>query len=123
MHPTCKPVDLIADAILDCSKRRDIVLDCFGGSGSTLIACEKTGRAARLIEIDPLYCDVAIRRWQNFGGGTAIHQASGRSFLQIERDQNASMPAQEKNDGGKPRRKKERRDPIEAPSAERDLSR
>jgi DNA modification methylase len=112
MHPTCKPVDLIADAILDCSKRRDIVLDCFGGSGSTLIACEKTGRAARLIEIDPLYCDVTIRRWQKFGGGTAIHQASGRPFLKIEQDQNASMAPQEKNDGGKTRRKKERRNRI-----------
>jgi hypothetical protein len=121
MHPTCKPVDLIADAILDCSKRRDVVLDCFGGSGSTLIACEKTGRAARLIEIDPLYCDVAIRRWQKFCGGTAIHQPSGRSFLQIEQDQNASRPAQEKNDGSKSRRKKERRNRIEASPAERRL--
>ena len=68
MHPTVKPVALIADAIRDCSKRGDIVLDCFGGSGSTLIAAEKTGRAARLIEYDPLYCDTIVRRWERLTG-------------------------------------------------------
>jgi DNA modification methylase len=71
MHPTVKPVALIADAIRDCSKRGDIVLDCFGGSGSTLIAAEKTGRLARLIEFDPLYCDTIIRRWEKFTGKRA----------------------------------------------------
>lgn len=64
MHPTVKPVALIADAIRDCSKRGEVVLDCFGGSGSTLIAAEKTGRCARLIEFDPLYCDTIVRRWE-----------------------------------------------------------
>jgi DNA modification methylase len=83
-HPTCKPVGLVADAIKDCSKRNDIVLDPFGGSGSTLIACQKTGRRARLIEIDPLYCDTIIRRWQEYSGGVAVHQASGLSFEQLE---------------------------------------
>jgi DNA modification methylase len=84
MHPTCKPVELVADAIKDCSKRNDIVLDPFGGSGSTLIACQKTGRRARLIEIDALYCDVILRRWQEFSGGVALHEQSGLSFAELE---------------------------------------
>ena len=90
MHPTCKPVDLISDAIKDCSKRNDLVLDPFGGSGSTIIACQKTGRRARVIEIDPLYCDVIIRRWQEFSGGIATHQPSGLSFAKIEANGTAS---------------------------------
>ncbi len=68
MHPTVKPVALIADAIRDCSRRGEVVLDCFGGSGSTLIAAETTGRSARLIEFDPLYCDTIIRRWEKLTG-------------------------------------------------------
>ena len=71
MHPTVKPVALIADAIRDCSKRGETILDGFGGSGSTLIAAEKTGRAARLIEYDPLYCDTIIRRWERYTGKKA----------------------------------------------------
>lgn len=71
MHPTVKPVGLIADAIRDCSRRGEIVLDGFGGSGSTLIAAEKTGRCARLIEYDSLYCDTIIRRWQDYTGKRA----------------------------------------------------
>jgi DNA modification methylase len=71
MHPTVKPVALIADAIRDCSKRGEIILDSFGGSGSTLIAAEKTGRAARVIEYDPIYCDTIIRRWQAYSGKDA----------------------------------------------------
>jgi DNA modification methylase len=62
MHPTVKPVALVADAIRDCSRRGEIVLDCFAGSGTTLIAAEKTGRRARIIEYDPVYCDTIIRR-------------------------------------------------------------
>jgi DNA modification methylase len=84
MHPTCKPVDLVADAIKDCSRRNDLVLDPFGGSGTTLIACQKTGRRARLIEIDPIYCDVIIRRWQDYSGGIAIHAETGLSFAETE---------------------------------------
>lgn len=80
MHPTVKPVALIADAIKDCSKRGETILDVFGGSGSTLIAAEKTGRRARLIEYDPLYCDTVIRRWEKLTGKRATHVASGRSF-------------------------------------------
>lgn len=80
LHPTVKPVALIADAIKDCSKRGDIILDPFGGSGTTLIAAEKTKRRAALIELDPLYCDVIIRRWQTFTGKTAVCAATGVSF-------------------------------------------
>jgi DNA methylase/ParB-like nuclease domain len=72
VHPTAKPVALVADAIRDCSHRNGVVLDCFGGSGTTLIAAEKTGRRARLIELDPRYVDVTIRRWQNVTGRTAV---------------------------------------------------
>ena len=84
MHPTVKPVALIADAIRDCSKRNDIVLDCFGGSGSTLIAAEKTGRRACLIEYDALYCDTIIMRWQSITGKYAILEASGQRFEDCE---------------------------------------
>lgn len=80
MHPTVKPVALIADAIMDCSKRGEIVLDGFGGSGSTLIAAEKTGRSARLIEYDPLYCDTIVRRWEAYTGKRAKLAGSGEYF-------------------------------------------
>lgn len=71
LHPTVKPVAMISDAILDCSNRGDVILDPFGGSGTTLIAAEKTNRKAVLIELDPLYCDVIIRRWEEMTGKTA----------------------------------------------------
>ena len=80
MHPTVKPVALIADAIRDCSRRGEIVLDCFGGSGSTLIAAEKTGRSARLIEYDPLYCDTIIRRWEKLTGKRATLAVTDETF-------------------------------------------
>jgi len=83
LHPTMKPVALVERAIRNSSKGRDIVLDAFGGSGSTLIACEKAGRQARLIELDPKYVDVIILRWQEFSGGTAILGADGRSYEDI----------------------------------------
>jgi DNA modification methylase len=76
MHPTVKPVALIADAIKDCSRRGEIILDAFGGSGSTLIAAEKTGRRSRLIEYDPLYCDTIVRRWEALTGKHARLEAS-----------------------------------------------
>lgn len=72
MHPTVKPVALIGDAIRDCSKRGDIILDMFGGSGSTLIAADQAGRQARLIEYDPRYCDVIVSRWEKLTGKTAV---------------------------------------------------
>jgi DNA modification methylase len=83
IHPTVKPVALVADAILDCSRRNDIVLDSFGGSGTTLIACERTGRRARLIEIDPIYCDQTVRRWQKLTGQIAVN-AAGTPFKDLE---------------------------------------
>jgi DNA modification methylase len=83
MHPTVKPVALIADAIRDCSRRGEIILDAFGGSGSTLIAAEKTGRSARLIELDPLYCDTIIRRWELVTGKYATLAASGQRFEEV----------------------------------------
>lgn len=86
MHPTVKPVALVADAIKDCSHRGDIVLDPFGGSGTTLIAAHQTGRRARLIEYDPLYCDVIIRRFQRFTGGTAMLVSTGQTFDELEND-------------------------------------
>lgn len=79
-HPTVKPVAMIADAIKDCSDRGHTVLDPFGGSGSTLLAAERTGRVARLIELEPRYVDVTIRRWQALTGKQAIHLASGLPF-------------------------------------------
>ena len=83
MHPTVKPVALIADAIRDCSRRGEVVLDCFGGSGSTLIAAEKTGRSARLIEYDPLYCDTIIRRWEKLTGKRAKLAVTGDCFEDV----------------------------------------
>jgi len=80
LHPTVKPVALIADAIRDVSKRGEIVLDPFGGSGSTLIAAERTGRRARLIELDPLYCDTICRRWAAFSGKQAVLASTGAAF-------------------------------------------
>ena len=71
LHPTMKPVELVERAIHNSSKSRDIVLDCFGGSGTTLIACEKLERQARLIELDPKYCDVIVKRWEEFTGKKA----------------------------------------------------
>jgi len=71
-HPTVKPTALVADAIRDCSHRQNIILDPFGGSGTTLIAAEKVGRSARLIELDPIYCDMIVRRWEKFTGKKAI---------------------------------------------------
>ncbi len=79
-HPTVKPTALVADAIMDVSHRGEVVLDSFGGSGATLLAAEKTGRRARLIEFDPVYVDVAIRRWQEMTGESAVHSVTGQTF-------------------------------------------
>jgi DNA modification methylase len=85
MHPTVKPLLMISDAILDCSKRGDIVLDCFGGSGTTLLAAERTGRKGFLMEVDPAYVDVAIRRFEKLTGIQAVHAETGLSFDEIRR--------------------------------------
>ena len=84
MHPTVKPVALVADAIKDCSRRNGLVLDPFAGSGTVLIAAERTGRKARALEIDPAYVDVAVRRWQTYTGKRAVLAASGETFEQRE---------------------------------------
>lgn len=80
LHPTVKPVTMVADAIMDVTKRGNIVPDSFGGSGTTLIAAERTGRSARMMELDPIYCDVIIRRWEAMTGKQAILEATGKTF-------------------------------------------
>ena len=80
MHPTVKPVALVADAIKDCSRRGEIVIDPFAGSGTTLIAAEKTGRRARVVEFDPAYCDQIIKRFEKVTGKQATLSTTGQSF-------------------------------------------
>ena len=80
MHPTVKPVALVAEAIEDCSRRGEVVLDPFAGSGSTLIAAHKTGRRARIVEFDPAYCDQILRRFEQVTGKQAVLAATGQSF-------------------------------------------
>jgi DNA modification methylase len=79
-HPTVKPTALVANAIMDVSHRGDIVLDCFAGSGATLLAAERTGRRARLIELEPSYVDVTIRRWEALSGNDAVLTGSGETY-------------------------------------------
>jgi DNA modification methylase len=82
-HTTPKPTEMVAYAIENSSKQGQTVIDLFGGSGSTLIACEKTSRKARLMELDPKYCDVIINRWQEFTGKEAVHEASGKTYNEM----------------------------------------
>jgi hypothetical protein len=93
LHPTVKPVAMVADAILDCSARGEIVLDAFLGSGTTLIAAERTGRRCCGLELDPAYVDTIIRRWQVLTGGSARHAASGRNFDDLAREVEAANAA------------------------------
>ena len=83
LHPTMKPVELVELALRNSRKTRDTVLDPFGGSGTTLIACERTGRQARLIEMEPRYCDVIVRRWQEHTCQLATLEADGRTFQEL----------------------------------------
>jgi DNA modification methylase len=83
LHPTTKPIELIQRAIENSSKGEDVVLDLFGGSGSTLIACEKTRRHSRLMELDPIYCDVIIRRWEEFTGEKAINTKTNEGYVAL----------------------------------------
>ncbi len=94
LHPTVKPVAMIADAIRDCSRRGGIVLDAFGGSASTLIAAHKTRRRGRLIEIDPIYVDRAIRRWEKIAKDDAVLVETGETFAQ----RRAKTPARSLDD-------------------------
>lgn len=90
LHPTVKPVRLVADAILDCSARGDVVLDAFLGSGTTVIAAERTGRRCYGIEIDPLYVDTIVRRWQAYTGEVARHAVTGQCFDEMTEVRHAS---------------------------------
>ena len=84
MHPTVKPVALVADAMKDCSRRKRLVLDPFLGSGTTIMAGEKVGRRVRGIECDPAYVDVAVRRWQAFTRADAVLEATGEIFAEVQ---------------------------------------
>jgi DNA modification methylase len=84
LHPTMKPVELCEKAIEDGSQMNGIVLDLFGGSGSTLIACEKKNRICRMMELDPKYCDVIVKRWQEFTGKSAVHEQSEQTFAEMQ---------------------------------------
>jgi DNA modification methylase len=83
-HPTMKPVGLIQQMLENSTKRGDLVLDPFGGSGSTLIACHALGRKARLMELEPKFCDVIVRRWQEYTGQEARLEGDGRTFEAVE---------------------------------------
>jgi len=84
LHPTVKPVAMVADAVMDCSCRGDVVLDPFLGSGTTVVAAERVGRICYGLELDPRYVDTVIRRWQAFTGKPVLHEASGRMFQEVE---------------------------------------
>ena len=84
---------MIADAIMDCTARRDIVLDGFLGSGTSLVAAERTGRRCYGMELDPVYADTIVRRWQKLSGGSALHGISGRSFDDLAREAEAANAA------------------------------
>ena len=89
-HPTAKPVALIADLIRDCSRRNGLVLDPFGGAGTTILAAERTSRRARVIELNPLLVDLAVRRWQQMSGTKARHMESGLPFAERDAQQIAT---------------------------------
>ena len=91
-HPTPKPVELVADALLDVTRRGGMILDPFMGSGTTIIAAERTGRKARGIELDPRYVDVAVRRWKAFNSGHAVHAVTGRTFAQTAVERAGDLP-------------------------------
>jgi len=92
MHPTVKPVALVAEAVKDCSRRGEIVLDPFAGSGTTLIAAEKTGRRARVIEFDPAYCDQIVRRFEQITGKQAKLATTRQSFEAVVEERIQASP-------------------------------
>ena len=85
-HPTPKPVAMVADAIRDVSHRGQIVLDCFIGSGTTLLAAERTRRVAYGMDLDPLYVDLTIRRWEKLTGACATLESTGQTFAEVEEE-------------------------------------
>jgi DNA modification methylase len=102
MHPTVKPLALVADAIMDCSNRGDIVLDTFAGSGTTLIAAERTGRKGFGIELDPHYVDTILKRFEDVYGLKAVHAQTSKSFADIRaeraREKGHGSAEKERND-------------------------
>jgi DNA modification methylase len=90
LHPTMKPVDMLRNQILIVSNAGGVVLDYFGGSGSTMIACEKTNRDCRMMELDPRYCDVIIKRWQDFTGQKATLEATGQTYDELKQEREAA---------------------------------
>lgn len=94
LHPTVKPAALVADAIMDCTDRHDVVLDGFLGSGTTVIAGERTGRRCYGLELDPIYVDVIVRRWQAYTRQTAQHAETGRSFAEVEAEVGGWNPSE-----------------------------
>jgi len=93
VHPTQKPVELIERAVRNSSRAGEVVLDLFGGSGSTLIACETLGRQARLMELDPKFCDAIVRRWQDFAGEAARLAGDGRTFEEVAAERGGAAAA------------------------------
>jgi len=92
IHPTMKPVSLVQRMVENSSMKGEKVLDAFGGGGATMIACEKTGRKSRLMELDPKYCDVIIKRWQNFTGKQATLESNGKTYNELLNDNQAKNP-------------------------------
>jgi DNA modification methylase len=92
-RPTCKPVALVADAMRDCTRRRDVILDTFSGSGTTIMAAERIGRRAYVMDVEPRYADVAVRRWQAFTGKDAVDAESGKTFDQLAERAGAAQDA------------------------------
>jgi DNA modification methylase len=93
VHPTVKPIAMIADALKDCTRRGDIVLDTFAGAGTTILAAERVGRRAYSLELEPKYVDVAIRRWQAFTRRDGVHADTGQTFEEVAGDRNDAQPA------------------------------
>ena len=100
VHPTQKPVELIEKGLLNSSKGGDVIHDCFGGSGSTLIACEKTNRNAYLMELDPKYCDVIVKRWEDFTGKKARLEDGGRTFGEVAEERSGTNKLEDSNGTG-----------------------
>ena len=93
VHPTVKPVAMVADALKDCTRRGDIVLDTFAGAGTTILAAERVGRRAYSLELEPKYVDVAIRRWQAFTRRDAVHADTGQTFEDVAGGRKDAQPA------------------------------
>jgi len=103
LHPTMKPVALVERAVRNSSKSRDIILDPFGGSGTTMIAAQRTGRRARLVELDPIYVDVTVERWQAYTDNEAKLEATGQTFAEMAAARRAGLPADgEREEGAVP---------------------